>query len=75
MCYICSHFDVTCTSRKVKAETRVRLKLVLGQAKVPYYIEAYLLRSPYFMTLGALWAHTVFAQSGRFSKIQSHTCI
>ena len=37
---------------------------------MPYYIEACLLRSPYFVTFAALKARTVktvLAQSGRFS--------
>ena len=42
---------------------------------MPYYIEACLLRSPYFVTLAALSARTaksVFARSGRFSQVWSH---
>ena len=42
---------------------------------MPYYIEACLLRSPYFVTFTAVQALTVksaFVQSGRFSQVRSH---
>ena len=38
---------------------RRRLKLASGLAKMPYYIEACLMQSPYFVTLAALLARTV----------------
>ena len=45
---------------------------------MPYYIEAYLMQSPYFVTLAALKACTeqiVLESSGRFSQIWSHIII
>ena len=46
-------------------ELRRRLKLACGLAKMLYYIEVYLLPSPYFVTLVMPLVRTV--KSGRFS--------
>ena len=55
-----SSLEHCCTPEKHR-----RLKRAWGLTKMPYYIKACLLRSPYFVTFAALYAHPVFAWSGR----------